>query len=37
MTTSAEVWNGRVAMLGLIALILELLLGRGPLHAVGLL
>lgn len=37
MTTSAEVWNGRVAMIGLIALILELLLGRGPLHAVGIL
>jgi protoporphyrin/coproporphyrin ferrochelatase len=37
MTTSAEVWNGRVAMIGLIALIVELLLGRGPLHAVGIL
>ena len=37
MTTSAEVWNGRVAMIGLIALVIELLLGRGPLHAVGLL
>ncbi|MBE9008906.1 ferrochelatase [Pseudanabaenaceae cyanobacterium LEGE 13415] len=37
MTTSAEVWNGRVAMLGLIALIIEMILGRGPLHAFGLL
>lgn len=37
MTTSAEVWNGRVAMIGLIALIIEMLLGRGPLHAFGLL
>ncbi|GAP93723.1 ferrochelatase [Leptolyngbya sp. NIES-2104] len=37
MTTSAEVWNGRVAMIGLIALIIEMILGRGPLHAFGLL
>ncbi|BFM40167.1 ferrochelatase [Synechocystis sp. LKSZ1] len=37
MTTAAEVWNGRLAMLGFIALILELLSGRGPLHFVGLL
>lgn len=37
MTTSAEVWNGRLAMLGLIAVLLELLAGRGPLHAIGLL
>ncbi|HTL89646.1 MAG TPA: ferrochelatase, partial [Leptolyngbya sp.] len=37
MTTSAEVWNGRVAMLGLIALIIEMILGRGPLHAFGIL
>jgi protoporphyrin/coproporphyrin ferrochelatase len=36
MTTSAEVWNGRVAMIGLIALAIEVLLGRGPLHAFGL-
>ncbi len=36
LTTSAEVWNGRVAMIGLLALILEMLLGRGPLHAFGL-
>ncbi|PSB19562.1 ferrochelatase [Phormidesmis priestleyi ULC007] len=37
LTTSAEVWNGRVAMIGLIALIIEMLTGRGPLHAFGLL
>jgi ferrochelatase len=37
MTTSAEVWNGRLAMLGILAVLLEMLLGRGPLHAVGLL
>ena len=37
MTTSAEVWNGRIAMIGFLALLLELLVGRGPLHAVGLL
>jgi protoporphyrin/coproporphyrin ferrochelatase len=37
MTTSAEVWNGRIAMIGFLALLLELCMGRGPLHAVGLL
>jgi protoporphyrin/coproporphyrin ferrochelatase len=37
LTTTAEVWNGRLAMLGFIALIIELLSGHGPLHAVGLL
>ncbi|MGI0492467.1 ferrochelatase [Alkalinema pantanalense CENA528] len=37
LTTSAEVWNGRLAMLGILALLAELLIGRGPLHAVGLL
>jgi protoporphyrin/coproporphyrin ferrochelatase len=37
MTTAAEVWNGRLAMLGFIALILELISGHGPLHFVGLL
>ncbi|MEP0872133.1 ferrochelatase [Trichocoleus desertorum AS-A10] len=37
MTTAAEVWNGRIAMLGFIALMIELLSGRGPLHFVGLL
>ncbi|MBD1833101.1 ferrochelatase [Trichocoleus sp. FACHB-90] len=37
MTTTAEVWNGRLAMLGFLALILELISGHGPLHFVGLL
>lgn len=37
MTTAAEVWNGRVAMLGFLALVLELISGQGPLHFVGLL
>ncbi|WP_353930320.1 ferrochelatase [Okeanomitos corallinicola TIOX110] len=37
MTTSAEVWNGRIAMLGFIALVIEMLTGRGLLHAIGLL
>jgi len=37
MTTTAEVWNGRLAMLGFIALMIELISGRGPLHFVGLL
>jgi ferrochelatase len=37
MTVSAEVWNGRLAMLGILAVLLELLLGQGPLHAIGLL
>jgi protoporphyrin/coproporphyrin ferrochelatase len=37
MTTSAEVWNGRIAMIGFIALLIELISGHGPLHLVGLL
>ncbi|MFK0733790.1 MAG: ferrochelatase [Gloeotrichia echinulata GP01] len=37
ITTSAEVWNGRIAMLGFIALIIELITGHGLLHFVGLL
>jgi protoporphyrin/coproporphyrin ferrochelatase len=37
LTPSAEMWNGRLAMLGLIAVIVELLVGKGPLHAFGLL
>ncbi len=37
LTTSAEVWNGRIAMIGFIALIIELISGHGPLHLVGLL
>jgi len=28
MTTTAEVWNGRLAMLGFIALLIELISGR---------
>ncbi len=34
---SSEVWNGRLAMLGFLAVLLELLSGHGPLHALGLL
>ncbi len=37
LTTSAEVWNGRIAMLGFIALIIELMTGHGLLHMVGIL
>ncbi|MGJ3250350.1 MAG: ferrochelatase [Elainellaceae cyanobacterium] len=37
LTTAAEVWNGRLAMLGFIALIVELISGHGPLHFAGLL
>jgi ferrochelatase len=36
LTTSAEVWNGRLAMLGILAVIIEMLMGHGPLHAIGL-
>jgi len=34
---SSEVWNGRLAMLGFSAFLLEVLSGRGPLHSLGLL
>ena len=34
---SSEVWNGRLAMIGLSAFLLELISGQGPLHALGLL
>ena len=37
LTTTAEVWNGRLAMLGMMALLFELITGQGPLHFVGLL
>lgn len=37
LTPVAEVWNGRLAMVGFLALILELVSGKGPLHFVGLL
>lgn len=36
-TTSAENWNGRLAMLGFLGTILiELITGKGLLHSVGL-
>ena len=37
MTPVAEVWNGRLAMLGFLALLTEIVTGHGPLHAIGLL
>jgi protoporphyrin/coproporphyrin ferrochelatase len=37
MTNAAERWNGRLAMLGFIALLIELFSGHGPLHFMGLL
>jgi len=37
MTPVAEVWNGRLAMVGFLALLLELVTGQGPLHFVGIL
>ena len=37
MTPVAEVWNGRLAMLGFLALLAELVTGHGPLHLIGLL
>ncbi|MBR8827055.1 MAG: ferrochelatase [Gomphosphaeria aponina SAG 52.96 = DSM 107014] len=37
LTTTAEVWNGRLAMLGFIALVFELISGHGLLHFVGIL
>ncbi len=37
MTTAAEVWNGRLAMLGFMGLLFELISGHGPLHFIGLL
>jgi ferrochelatase len=37
LTTVAEVWNGRLAMVGFLALLAELVSGHGPLHLVGLL
>jgi protoporphyrin/coproporphyrin ferrochelatase len=35
MTNSAEIWNGRLAMLGLLAVVFEVVTGHGPLHALG--
>jgi ferrochelatase len=37
MTPVAEVWNGRLAMLGFLALLAEIMTGHGPLHLIGLL
>lgn len=37
MTTSAEVWNGRLAMVGLLAVFVEAFFGLGPLHVLGIL
>ncbi|MDM9384128.1 ferrochelatase [Chlorogloeopsis sp. ULAP01] len=37
ITTSAEVWNGRIAMLGFIGLMIELITGHGLLHMLGIL
>ncbi|MEL6440277.1 MAG: ferrochelatase [Cyanobacteria bacterium J06621_8] len=37
LTTAAEVWNGRFAMIGFLGLLAELLSGSGPLHMVGIL
>lgn len=37
LTTSAEVWNGRIAMLGFIALVIEIITGHGLLHIIGIL
>lgn len=37
MTRAAERWNGRMAMVGFIGLIVELVSGHGPLHLMGLL
>lgn len=37
LTTNAEKWNGRLAMVGFLALLAELIAGVGPLHSVGLL
>ena len=37
LTTTAEVWNGRLAMLGMIGILIEIMTGQGPLHFIGLL
>ena len=37
LTNVAEVWNGRLAMVGFIALLVELISGHGLLHFVGIL
>lgn len=37
LTTAAEVWNGRLAMLGFLGLVVEIISGHGPLHFIGIL
>jgi len=37
LTTFAEVWNGRLAMVGFVALLFEMVTGQGFLHFVGIL
>jgi ferrochelatase len=37
LTTAAEVWNGRLAMVGFLALVIEIISGQGPLHFIGIL
>lgn len=37
LTNTAEKWNGRLAMIGFLALLFELVSGHGPLHSLGLL
>jgi protoporphyrin/coproporphyrin ferrochelatase len=37
MTPAAEVWNGRIAMIGFLLLLAEMISGNGPLHYIGLL
>ncbi len=34
---SSEAWNGRIAMIGFLAFLVELVSGHGPLHSIGLL
>jgi len=37
LTSAAEVWNGRLAMIGFFGLLVEIISGSGPLHMVGIL
>ena len=37
ITSSAEIWNGRIAMIGFIGLLFELITGHGLLHMIGIL